>query len=210
MKITITLTIMTALLLSCAGESDNAVELSNSNPDTETNAQSDVPQSDDDTQVEITFSAGIMQGTHVFKPDDSNPMSQINVGYSDDVTNLNASGLISADGKHRLLINRPFMGEAEVGAQKAKKYTNDCGVFIITSLDESSSYDRIDGSYTNCSSTNVTAVGAWKESSVYNRRGVVAEYSDQAALEIRKKNGSEEAETIDVDVVFKARESRIK
>lgn len=197
-------------LLSCSGnEAKNEVEVTQEPAAAEPGLE-DVPTSDKETSVELTFESGMLKGTHLFVPDNENRMSQVNVGFSDGVSNLNATGLISMDGKYRLLINRPFMGEASAGDHAAKKYTNDCGVFIITPLGSESEFTRIDGSYQNCTKTKVTGVGEWSEGTVYNRRGVTATYSDLIQMEITLTNGTPKSEQTTITVSFKARESRIK
>lgn len=208
MKITFTLTVLSALILSCSGESTN--ETDNAIASEITTTSSNAPTSDEDTQIEITFSSGTMKGTHVFKPDASNPMSQINVGYDDDISNLNASALVSEDGKHRLAIGRPFMGEATVGTHNAKEYTDNCGFFKLRALEGNTSYFIIRGNYQDCSKTEVTATGEWEEDMVYNRRGVVAKFSEMIELEISSEDGSTSVEVTEIQVIIKARESRLK
>lgn len=203
---TFSLIMAIALCVSCSTETTTDI----SNPNTEVAPSFDVPSSQNDTEIIIEFSSGTLKGIHVFKPEKSNPMSQINVGFSDNISNLNASGLISEDGKHRLAFGRPFSGEAAVGSQKANKNSDGCGFFIINPLDEQVGYQRIDGSYKNCSNTRITAVGDWEETTVYNRRGVVAQFKDNAEIEVRLEDGSTATEFVDIDVTIKARESRLK
>lgn len=209
MKITLALIVSAVVLLSCSGESSETTDVANST-ESGTSSSSNVPKSDKETEIEITFSSGVLQGTHLFKPDETNPMSQINVGFSDNVSNLNASGLVSSNGKYTLVLTRPFHGEASKGNHKAKEYTNECGLFIITPTDESSAIDRINGYYEACTETTIPASGEWEEGSIYNRRGVVANYSDNARLEIQYKDAPEKIEKSEVTVTIKARESRLK
>jgi hypothetical protein len=208
MKTIIALMVAATTFLSCSGES--TTELSNSSAESENDSSADAPNSDKETEIEITFSSGILKGTHVFKPDPSNAMSQINVGFSDNVSNFSATGLVSSDDKYILVLTRPFHGEASVGTHKAKEYTNECGLFIITPKEGNGEIDRINGFYQNCTETNVSASGEWEEGSIYNRRGVVADFKDNARLEIQYKDAPEKIETSDVSVTIKARESRIK
>ena len=88
MKMTIALFFTASLFTACSnGEGTNADIASGNN--TEVNGSAPAPKSDKETEIELTFSSGIMKGTHLFKPEDSNAMSQINVGFSDKVSEAN-------------------------------------------------------------------------------------------------------------------------
>lgn len=208
MKTIVALLFSAALFMSCSEENTNS---STENNGSEQTANATTPSSDKETEVEITFASGMLKGTHRFKTDRSNAMSQINVGFSDNVSNLSASGLISEDGEFRLVLTRPFQGEAAVGTYPAKEYTSDCGIFIITPVEtEKHGFTKIYGSYENCTKTDITASGPWEEGSIYNRRGVVAHFSDKSRLEIQYDEAPEKVETSDITVTIKARESRLK
>jgi len=208
MKYGIAIVLMTGLIWGCS-EENSTVEIAGENADQPSETNKSVPISDDEVEVTVSFSSGTMAGTYVFKPADGDLMSQINVGFDLNVSTLSATKLVSEDGKHQLMITRPFEGEPTKGSHKAKMYSNDCGSFKFRSLSENGLYSTIRGTYKNCSNTTVSACGPWKDGHVYKSRGVVANFQDEVELEINSADGEVSVESTKIEVVFKGRDSRI-
>lgn len=159
--------------------------------------------------IKITFEGGPFQGTHTFMPPKGDYLSQINVGYHDGVSTLNSSKIVSESGIQIHTISRGFMGDASVGNQTTKKYTEGCGHLNFIDLKNNQTYKRIDGDFTGCSTTQITQVTPWKKSTVKYRRKVAGKFSDNITFEITNDDGSKETIHTKVTVEFLANQSKM-
>lgn len=158
--------------------------------------------------LEITFYDGDFKGTHIFYPEKGNYMSQINLGYFEGVSKLNASKLVTDNGMQIHYINRHFKGEATLGKHNAKKYTSGCGSFNFIDLKNNQPYKKIDGDFSGCTSTTITKVNNWKKGIVKNKRTVSGNFTDTVTFKYRMDDGSKKTINTKVSVKFKAQESR--
>ncbi|CAL2088985.1 hypothetical protein [Tenacibaculum sp. 190524A05c] len=159
--------------------------------------------------IKITFEGGPFQGTHIFTPAKGDYLSQINVGYHDGVSTLNSSKIVSENGIQIHTISRGFMGDASVGNQTTKKYTEGCGHLNFIDLKNNQAYKRIDGNFTGCSTTQITQVTPWKKGTVKFRRKVAGKFSDNISFEITNDDGSQEIIQTKVRVEFLANQSKL-
>ncbi|WP_156168490.1 hypothetical protein [Kordia zhangzhouensis] len=160
--------------------------------------------------ITVTFSDGPLKGTHTFYPEKGNYMSQANLEVFEGASNVNASKLTSENGLQIHYINRHFQGEPTTGSHTPKKSTSGCGSFNFIDLNNSQTYQRIDGDFTGCTQTTITHVTPWKEGVVKKRRIISGQFEDTLTLKIRMDDGSEQTIQTNVTVIFSVNESRMK
>ena len=158
--------------------------------------------------IEITFKEGNFKGTHVFTPEKGNYLSQINLEFHKGVSNLNASKLVSDKGLQIHYINKTFLGEAKIGNLKAKKYTSGCGSLNFIDLKNNQPFKKVNGNFTECSTTKITKVGNWKKSYVKSKRDVSGSFTDKITFEYTMDDGTKKIKTTEVTINFMVKESR--
>ncbi len=158
--------------------------------------------------LEITFNDGDFKGTHIFVPEKGNYTSQVNLEFHKGVSNINASKLVSKNGMQIHYFTRHFLGEPTKGTHNAKKHTSGCGSLNFIDLKSNQPYKKINGDFTNCTSTKITNVGSWKKSYVKNKRDVSGSFTDTVTFEYRMDDGTKKIIKTVVTVKFTVRESR--
>ena len=157
--------------------------------------------------IKITFDKGPLKGTHVFTPEKGNYASQINLSFSDNISNINASKLVSESGFQIHYINRLFEGEPSFGN---KEGTSECGTLNFIDLQNNQSYRRIDGKYLGCTKTKITKVSTWEKGIYYSKRDVSGNFVARLSMEIVKDDQSKQEIETSISVEFTVKESKRK
>lgn len=164
----------------------------------------------EDLSITITFKEGLLKGTHTFYPEKGNYASQINIGLTDDISNLNASKIVTNKGIQLHYITRQFIGETKIGTHNAKKGTNGCGNLNFIDLKNTKNYNKINGNFSGCTTTSITQVSKWKSGTVYDKRIVAGSFTDTVVFDITMDDDSKKTETTEVTVNFIAKDLRRK
>jgi hypothetical protein len=158
--------------------------------------------------IKLTFKDGILKGTHYFSPPKGNYLSQVNIGFHENVSTLNSSKIITANGLQIHTISRAFEGEVAQKKHMAKRYTEGCGNLNFIDLENKQPFKRIDGVFTGCSTTEIVNISPWKKGVVKYRRKIFGKFTDTVQLVITKKDASKETITTVVEGEFLANQSK--
>ncbi|TXE12749.1 hypothetical protein FUA26_02830 [Seonamhaeicola algicola] len=157
--------------------------------------------------VEITFNKGSFMGTHLFKPEKGNYLSQINVEFFDGYSNINASKLVTENGLQIHHFNRTLLGNTDKGSHDAKMFTKGCGHLNFIDVKNNMPYKRVDSDFVGCNKTLIKETTPWKDGVVKKRRLVSGSFQDTVQFEFTMDDGSKKQETVDVVIKFKANQS---
>lgn len=161
-------------------------------------------------RLTVTFDKGPHKGTHTFFIEKGNYASKLTLNYFEGVSTVSGTKLISENGLRLLHFSRTFIGEASVKDHQTKQFTSGCGSLNFLDTQQTEVYQRIDGDFTACSTTDITKIDAWKKRVYKSKRTVFGAFTEQLKMVVKKDDGSREIITTPVTVQFTVQESRRK